>query len=402
MSFVKPKYVSTRITASDDHADLDGARADAVLAQGAVGGVACGGRGGRATQRRLALRFVFSVRVPWLPGTLPTTLRPASHGSLPASHSFVWPRRGGVRVQVGVQVVSSPGPFAGALDGLPSLFGPCGVGDDDEALAVPFCRRSESRLDDVAEAERRVVADRLDGRRGTAIVGSSDLRGRRQVVDAERGQRVLGEAPGARGTSGSGAVERDRPAQRRRADRRARREVPARRCAASARPGRRSAKSRSCCAGTGRWTREARDRRPRARAAPSAIDSCRSERTSRARRRSCRGCGTAPPAPRRPAQLGGGAPRPGRAARVGARAGRFCMTGSGRQQRVERLERQVEVLAAAREGVAELVEVRARCAARVRRVERAEDLVDLDGLGRRAARAGRWRRPRSRRCECPS
>ena len=73
----------------DDHADLDGARADAVLAQGAVGGV--GGGAAAEHQRRLALRFVFSVTVPWFPGTLPTTLRPASHGSLPASHSFVWP-----------------------------------------------------------------------------------------------------------------------------------------------------------------------------------------------------------------------------------------------------------------------------------------------------------------------
>jgi hypothetical protein len=68
------------------------------------------------------------VFVPWLPGTLPITVRPLMYRSLPASHSCGWP--GEAVFGYGFECrkfLPSPPPFAGAEAGLPSLFGPFGT-----------------------------------------------------------------------------------------------------------------------------------------------------------------------------------------------------------------------------------------------------------------------------------
>ena len=118
---------------------------------------------------------------PWLPGTLPMHLA-ARHVGLVAGLALArlaratrcsgrgW--RGGSCRRVG--------PLAGALDGPPSLFGPCGVRDDDEALpgAVRVALRQQAR--DVAEPERGVVAGGLgrreEGQRRAAASGPSRAR----------------------------------------------------------------------------------------------------------------------------------------------------------------------------------------------------------------------------------
>ena len=73
MSLVKPRNTAIEDDRERDQPDGEGA---------AAGAAAAGGDGHY---------FVPSVRFGCLPGTLPITLRLVSHGSLPASHSFVWP-----------------------------------------------------------------------------------------------------------------------------------------------------------------------------------------------------------------------------------------------------------------------------------------------------------------------
>ena len=68
---------------AQEHGDEDDRERDQPDGDGAAAGAAAAGGDGHY--------FVPSVLFGCLPGTLPITLRPVSHGSLPASHSFVWP-----------------------------------------------------------------------------------------------------------------------------------------------------------------------------------------------------------------------------------------------------------------------------------------------------------------------
>ena len=122
----------------------------------------------RVSGRRPIIRLPsagLSVSVPWLPGTLPITVWPVLYGSLPASHSWGLPGRGGVRVGVVVQVVVGfAAPLAGAEAAPPSLFGPFRrlEGERPTQLRRPLV--SLKRAGEVAEGQRQVVAGRL--RRG--------------------------------------------------------------------------------------------------------------------------------------------------------------------------------------------------------------------------------------------
>ena len=62
-----------------------------------------------------------------MPGTLDVTVWPARYGSLPASHSRGWPGAAVFGYGLVCRWLDSVGPLAGADDGPPSLFGPCGV-----------------------------------------------------------------------------------------------------------------------------------------------------------------------------------------------------------------------------------------------------------------------------------
>ena len=90
---------------------------------------------------------VSSVETPWLPGTGPMTFRPGSHGSLPASHSFVRPLPGVFGYGLACRKFEGSGPpLAGASDGPPSLFGPAGAETMMNRCHVPLLSPSESRL----------------------------------------------------------------------------------------------------------------------------------------------------------------------------------------------------------------------------------------------------------------
>src|SRR3954454_3032289 len=94
----------------------------------------------------LVLAFVLSVFVPWLPGTLPMTVWPCTHGSLPASHSSVRPPPGVFGYGFECRKFG-PGPLAGALAGPPSLLGPFGAATTMKRCHVPLLSPSLSRLE---------------------------------------------------------------------------------------------------------------------------------------------------------------------------------------------------------------------------------------------------------------
>ena len=157
---------------------------------------------------------------------------------MPASHSLGWPGEAvfgyGLRVQV-VVLRARPPPLAGADDGPPSLLGPCGVAMMMKRWPCRSASPSLSRLDDVAEPQRRVVADRLDGRQvrdvgvedasrcssrsrtprvtsgSSAKRSSASKAGSRRVVEGtERLQRRACRSSSASARSGAAVAQRPR------------------------------------------------------------------------------------------------------------------------------------------------------------------------------------------------
>jgi hypothetical protein len=78
------------------------------------------------------------VRADWVPASLPITVWPLSYVSLPASHSRGWPGAAVFGYGLEWRWLSSVGPSAGALEGPPSLFGPCGVAMMMKRYQVPL------------------------------------------------------------------------------------------------------------------------------------------------------------------------------------------------------------------------------------------------------------------------
>src|SRR5204863_9736683 len=86
------------------------------------------------------------VTVPWSPGTFPTIVLPTRKSSFAASHSGVCPGESVFGYGFEWRWFSVVGPFAGALDGPPSLFGPCGVATMMKRCHVPFLSPSDRWL----------------------------------------------------------------------------------------------------------------------------------------------------------------------------------------------------------------------------------------------------------------
>ena len=181
MCLVKPEEDADARQDEHHEADREGVRARAVLARHALV-VGC------ATSEHQRCRVVFSVVADWVPGTLPMTCLPTRKGSLPASHSFGWPGEAVFGIRVGVQVVvllARDAPLAGAEDGPPSLLGPCGVAMMMKRCAGAVLVAVAEQAGDVAEQQRRVVADRL-GRRQVGDRRRQDGHGAVEVLNAER------------------------------------------------------------------------------------------------------------------------------------------------------------------------------------------------------------------------
>ena len=89
-----------------------------------------------------------SVFVPWLPGELPIAVLPTSV-ALVAGLALLASAPEHAVFGYGFEcrwLSARSGPLAGALDGPPSLFGPCGVAMMMKRCQVPFLSPSDSRL----------------------------------------------------------------------------------------------------------------------------------------------------------------------------------------------------------------------------------------------------------------
>ena len=146
----------------DEHheADEEGARARAVLARHAL-------VVGSAASEHHCSGFVVSVLAGWVPGVFPMTCLPTAKGSLPASHSLGWPGDAVFGIGVAVQVVvllARDAAVGGRRRRAALVVGALRRGDDDEALGRAVGVADAEQAGDVAEPQRRVVADRLDRR----------------------------------------------------------------------------------------------------------------------------------------------------------------------------------------------------------------------------------------------
>jgi hypothetical protein len=262
-------------------------------------------------------------------------------------------------------------------------------GDDHEALVGAIGVADAEQAGDVAEPQRRVVAHGLDRRQLRERRGE-DRRGALQVAHAEGDQRVLGEALQRLEGGLEALVEGDRPLERRRAHGQRVGEVRRRRSQrAHARA--QLAEQRLAVGQERPLLREVLDRLVECRG-PSG-DRVLQERPRDVGQRAERRVEVAE-------QLGLGRCRRGDDPRAAPERGDEApepRLGIGQvlhdrrevhQQRVELLDRAVEVLAAAGEAVAELDEVALPGRPRLV-VERVEHLVDLDGHGSRVAQGDR-------------
>ena len=148
-------------------------------------GAACGGA-------RAAIRAC----PPWPPAGCRARCRspcwPARYGSLPASHSLGWPGAAVFGYGLACRWLSTVGPFAGAEDGPPSLFGPCGVATMMNRCQVPLASPSERSEAMLRNEQREVVAGRLRRREEAAASG--------RAAPSSRSGALM-----PRGTSGSAA-----------------------------------------------------------------------------------------------------------------------------------------------------------------------------------------------------
>ena len=184
MSFVNP-----RNTSHDDHDERD-------QADQRRGCAACGG----------AIRASPSVLACWVPGRVADRRSgPRRNGSLPASHSCGWPGDAVFGYGFVCRWLSARRPVGRADDGPPSLFGPCGVGDDDEPLPRAVGVALAEQRGDVAEQQRDVVALGLRGRRGRPA--SASARCSASVV-ARRPRGTIGSSANVCSSSSSDASRR--------------------------------------------------------------------------------------------------------------------------------------------------------------------------------------------------